>query len=235
MPKVKRKSDKRQDKVRKRDERAAQPTEASDVVSIGTSTSEVNANTAKNSGDGKSATSNSSELLSRNSTVVNSAIENVPSAQAIVDKYLQSQKDLAHRHRCKKTPADTDDSVQKADSEIFDKSSVQFKHKDKRQQYIVEWKRRARSQPEFRDYERQHTRASMKMAREEAVYRDRERECNRKSMQMIRKNPSYKDSERESQIKSKQIARKDLAYRDSERVCDRTRIQMVRKKNIVQG
>ena len=233
MPKVKRKSDKqrqRQDKVHKRDERAAQPTEASDVVSIGTSTSEVNANAAKNSGDGKSATSNSGELLSRNSTVGNSAIENVPSAQAIVDKYLQSQKDLARRHRCKKTHADTDDSVQKADSEIFDKSSVQFKHKDKRQQYIVEWKRRARSQPEFRDYERQHTRASMKMAREEAVYRDRERECNRKSMQMIRKNPSYKDSERESQIKSKQIARKDLAYRDSERVCDRTRIQMVRKK-----
>ena len=122
MPKVKRKSDKqrqRQDKVRKRDERAAQPTEASDVVSIGTSTSEANANTAKNSGDGKSATSNSGELLSRNSTVGNSAIENVPSAQAIVDKYLQSQKDLARKHRCKKTYADTDDSVQKADSEYL--------------------------------------------------------------------------------------------------------------------
>ena len=42
MPKVKRKSDKqhqRQDKIRKRDERATQPTEASDV-SIGTSTLE---------------------------------------------------------------------------------------------------------------------------------------------------------------------------------------------------
>ena len=237
MPKVKRKSDKqrqRQDKVRKRDERAAQ-TEASDIVSIGTNTSEVNpvnSNTAKNdSGDGKSSTSNSGELLCRNSTVGNSAIENVPSAQAIVDKYLQSQKDLARRHRSKKSNVDTDDSVQKADSEMFDRSSVQFEHKSK-QQYTVEWKRRARSQPEFREYERQHTRASMKMAREEAGYRDRERECNRKSMQMIRKNPAYRDSERESQIKSKQMARKDLAYRDSERVCDRTRMQMVRKKTL---
>ena len=235
MPKVKRKSDKqrqRQDKVRKRDEGAAQPTEASDVenISIGTSTSEVNSNTAKNSGDGKSATSNSGKLLSSNSTVGKSAIENVPSAQAIVDKYLQSQKDLAHRHRCKKRYADTDDSVQKADSEMFDRNSVQFKHKERRQHYNTEWKRRARSQPEFREYDRQHTRESMKMAREKAGYKERERESNRKSMQMIRKNPAYRDSERESQMNSKQIARKDLAYRDSERVCERTRMQMVRNK-----
>ena len=79
-----------------------QPTEVSDVVSVRMSTSEVNSNTAKNNGDGKSATSNSGKFLSRNSTVGNSAIENVPSAQAIVDKYLQSQKELARRHRCKK-------------------------------------------------------------------------------------------------------------------------------------
>ena len=232
MPKVKRKSDKqrqRQDKVRKKDERAAPPTEASDVESIGTSTSQVNSNTAKNSGDGKSATSNSGKLLSRNSTVGNSTIENVPSAQAIVEKYLQSQKDLARRHRCKKRYVDTDDSVQKADNEMFDRSSVQFKHKEKRQQYTVEWRRRARSQPEFREYERQHTRASMKMAREEAGYKERERESNRKSMQMIRKNPAYRDSERESQMNSKQIARENPEYRQNEQQCDTNRRKMVRK------
>ena len=160
MPKVKKKSDKqrqRQDKVRKRDERAAQVTEVS--------TSDVNSNTTKNNGDGKSTTSNSAELLSRNSTVANPAAGDVPSAQAIVDKYLQSQKDLARRHRCKKKYVDTDDSEHRADSEMSDRNSVQLKHINKRQQYNTEWKRRARSLPELREYDRQHNRASMKMAR----------------------------------------------------------------------
>ena len=102
MPKVKKKSDQqrqRQDKVRKRDERSAQTAEVSNV-STGSSIAEVN--TAKNICDGRSRMSNSGELSNRNSSVVDSTAGKEGSAQAIVDKYLQSQKDLAQRYKKKK-------------------------------------------------------------------------------------------------------------------------------------
>ena len=105
MPKVKKKSDKRrqkQDKVRKRDERATQSTE---VLNLGTSMSEVS--TARNDCDSTSRMANNGESLSRISSVVDSATGNVSSAQAIVHKYLRSQKDLAPRYN-KKNANDND-------------------------------------------------------------------------------------------------------------------------------
>ena len=48
-----------------------------------------------------------------------------------------------------------------------------------RQQYNAEWKRRARSLPEFREYE-QRNRVKMQMAWKNPVYKNTERECNKK-------------------------------------------------------
>ena len=238
MPKVKKKSDKkrqREDKVRKREERAAQSTgplltarpSGESYVSIGSAMSE--GNRAKNSCDRTSAMSNSVELLSRNSSVVNSAHGDLCSAQEIVDKYLESQKDLARRFK-KKYPdpkGGTNDSVKKAANEMYDGSSDQVK--DKRRQYNTEWKKRARTQSEFREYEKQHNRTSKKMAREVQAFRDDERERDTKCRRMARKDAAYRDSERESNRKRMQVARKDLAYRDNERESQRNNMQVARK------
>ena len=64
-------------------------------MSIGTGMS-AEANTGTNSCDKTSGLWSSGEVLGRNSPVVDSATGNVRSAQEIVDKYLESQKDLAH-------------------------------------------------------------------------------------------------------------------------------------------
>ena len=226
MPKVKKKSDKqrqKQDKVRKRDERATQSTE---VVSLGTSMSEVS--TVRNDCDGTSRMANNGESLSRNSSVVDSATGNVSSAQAIVDKYLRSQKDLARRYN-KKNANDNESAETTANEMCGDRSSVQLKYKDKRRQNNTESKRRARSQSEFKEYERQYNRAIKRMAREEPGFRGVERECNKKSKQIARKDQAYRDSERECSRKSKQIARKDQAYRDSERESIRKCKQIARE------
>ena len=238
MPKVKKKSDKkrqREDKVRKREERATQSTgplltarpSGESHVSIGPAMSE--GNRAKNSCDRTPAMSNSGELLSRNSSVVNSAHGNTSSAQEIVDKYLESQKDLARRFK-KKYPdpkGGTNDNVKKAANEMYDRSSDQVK--DKRRQYNTEWKKRARTQSEFREYEKQHNRTSKKMAREVQAFRDDERERDTKCRRMARKDAAYRDSERESNRKRMQVARKDLAYRDNERESQRNNMQVARK------
>ena len=85
--------------------------------------------TARNDCDGTSRMSNCGELLSRNSSVVDSATGNVPSAQKIVDKFLQSQKDLEN----------TNDNVQRPANEICgERSSVKLKCKDKRRQNNTE-------------------------------------------------------------------------------------------------
>ena len=235
----------RKDKVRKRGERAAQSTETPPEVSdasIGTNTSEVN--TAINSGDGIRRKSDSGEFLKCNTSVVQSGSGNVASAQAIVDKYLQSQIDLALRHdRSKKKHVDNNDSVEKADNGMC----------DRRRQYNTEWKRRARTQLEFREYEREQNRVSKKMAREQSefrdgerqqnikrmqiarqgrMYRDSERQSNRNNMQVARKKTVYKDSERESNRKSMQMARINPMYRDSERESSRERIQVLRKNPV---
>ena len=47
-----------------------------------------------------------------------------------------------------------------------------------RQQYNSEWKRHARSLPEFREYEQQCNRVKMQLARKNPAYLDNERECN---------------------------------------------------------
>ena len=231
MPKVKKKSHtqrQRLDKVRKRDERAINEKEVSeakkcvDNASISNET-DSNAHTANDSRDETSCMSNKGELSSRKCAVDSPM---VPSeAQAIVDKYLRSQKDLADRAKKKNT---VNHSVPKAVSDIYDKTSD--KYKERRQQYNTEWKRRARSLPEFREYEHQHNRVNMRMAREKTAYRDNERECNAKSMQRARKDTAYRDSERKSNKKSMQAARKEPMYRDNERECNKKNMQMVRKK-----
>ena len=198
-------------------------------VSIGTGMSETD--TTKNSSD-KSGMSNSDELLSTNSSVVDSATGNVRSAQEIVDKYLQSQKDLARRFKKKHpdTKVDTNDSAQKSVNEMNDRSSGQSKCKDKRRQYNTEWKKRARTQSEFRERETQVNRTSKKMAREDPAFRDDERERNTKCMRMARRDLMYRDNERECDRKSKQMVRRDETYRDSERDSNRNSMQVARKE-----
>ena len=216
MPKVKKKSDKQkqmQDRVRKREERIAQSTGESHV-SIGTGMS-AEADTAKNSCDRTSGLSISGEVLGRNSPVVDSATGNVRSAQEIVDKYLESQKDLARRFNKKysDTKEGANDNIQKA----------------ARRQYNTEWKRQARTQSEFREYEKQHSKTSKKMARKDAAFRDDERERNTKCMKVARLDALYRDNERECDRKNKQMARKDSAYRDNQRESNRISMQVARE------
>ena len=119
--------------------------------------------------------SNRGELSSRNFAALDSPNVSLE-AQAIVDKYLQSQKDLADRAKKKYTNCH---SVQlESARDRCNERSV--KCKGMRQQYNAEWKRRAKSLPEFREYEQQHNRVKMQMSRENPVYRDTERECNKK-------------------------------------------------------
>ena len=95
MPKVKKKSDKqrqRLDKVRKRDDRATDEKAVSKTCFAKSSIPSVDVHVTNNKIDGKPYMSNRGELSSRNFAAVDSS--NVSSeAQAIVDKYLQSQKD----------------------------------------------------------------------------------------------------------------------------------------------
>ena len=119
--------------------------------------------------------SNRGELSSRNFTAVD--FSNVFSeAQAIVDNYLQSQKDSADRPKKKYTNCHSV-KLESASDRCNERS---VKCKEMRQQYNAEWKRRARSLPEFREYELQRNRVKMQMARKNPVYRDTERECNKK-------------------------------------------------------
>ena len=219
MPKVKKKSDRQkqiQDKVRKREERIAQSTGQSHE-SIGTGMS-GEADAAKSSCDRTSGLSSSGEVLGRNSPVVDSATGNVRSAQEIVDRYLESQKDLARRFNKKysDTKEGANDSIQKA----------------ARRQYNTEWKRQARTQSEFREYEKQHSKTSKKMARKDAAFRDDERERNTKCMKVARLDAMYRDNERECDRQNKQMARKDSAYRDSQRESNRISMQVARKNPV---
>ena len=169
---------------------------------------------ANNNRDGTSCMSNGGELSSRNSSGGSS---NVPSeAQTIVDKYLQSQKDLADRAKKKYTDSD---SAQVATGDMCDKRSV--KCKEMRQQYNTEWKRRARSRQEFREKEQESNRVKMQRARRDQAYRDTERECNQKRKKMARKDAAYRDIEKERDKNSKKMARKDSAYRDIEKERDK--------------
>ena len=106
MPKVKKKSDKqrqRLDKSRKRDERATNESEVSKTkkcVEKSNIPNKTEVHISNNNRDGTSCLSNGGELSSRNCAAVDSS--NVPSeAQAIVDKYLQSKRDLADRAKKK--------------------------------------------------------------------------------------------------------------------------------------
>ena len=233
MPKVKKKSHKQRrklDKVRKRDARATDEKEVSKskkCVETSSVSNETDLHISNNSRDGASCmSSNRDESSSRNSAVVDST--KVPSeAQAIVDKYLQSQKDLADR--AKKNHEDSH-SVLKAAGDMCNDRSVKLK--ERRQKYNTEWKRRARSLPEFREYEQQHNKINMQRARKDAAHRDSERICNKKSMQLARKDPLRRDIERESNKKSMKIARKDSVYRDNERECNKMSMQMARIKTV---
>ena len=230
MPKVKKKSDKqrqRLDKVRKRDERATNESKVSKTnkcVEKSNIPNKTEVHLSNNNQDGTSCLSNGGESSSRNCAAVDSS--NVPSeAQAIVDKYLQSQRDLADRD--KKKYSDTDSHrVQGAASDMCNEKSV----KEMRQQYNTEWKRRARSLAEFREYEQQSNRVKMQMARKDLTYRDTERECNKKRKQMARKATAYRDIEKERDKKSKTVARKDSEYRDIEKERDKNS-KMVARKN----
>ena len=191
MPKVKKKSVKqrqRLDKVRKRDERATNEKEVSKTCVEKSSIPSPSADVyvANKNRDGTSYMSNRGELSSKNFAAVDSP--NVSSeAQTIVDKYLQSQKDLADRAKKKYTDCH---SVQESAS---DRS---VKYKEMRQQYNAQWKRCARSLPEFREYEQQRNRVKKQMARKNPVYRDTERECNKKRMTRARKDAAYRDLEK---------------------------------------
>ena len=90
----------------------------------------------------------------------------------------------------RKKSADAKDSLLKAANETCDRRSAQI-DKDKRRQYNTEWKRHARTQSEFREYERQRTKPS----RKDPAYRDNERESNRKILQRARKEVAYRDKE----------------------------------------
>ena len=226
MPKVKKKSHTQRqklDKVRKRDARATDKNEVSKSKRSSIS-NETDLHISNNSRDGascmssKSITSSSRECAFADSTKVPSE------AQAIVDRYLQSQKDIADR--AKKIHADSH-SAEKAASDMCDDRSVKLK--ERRQQYNTEWKRRARSLPEFREYEQQHNKINMQMARKDAAHRDNERKYNKRSMQMARKDSLYRDNERESNKNSMKMARKDTVYRDEERESNKKSMQMARK------
>ena len=230
MPKVKKKSDKqrqRLDKVRKRDERATNESEVSKTkkcVEKSNIPNKTEVHISNNNRDGTSCLSNGGESSSRNCAAVDSS--NVPSeAQAIVDKYLQSQRDLADR--AKKKYSDSH-HVQGAASDMCNEKSV----KEMRQQYNTEWKRRARSLAEFRKYEQQSNRVKMQMARKDLTYRDTERECNKKRNQMARKDTAYRDIEKERDKKRKTVARKDTLYRDNERQCNKKRMEIARKDTL---
>ena len=179
MPKVKKKSHtlrQKLDKVRKRDVRATDKKEVSKSKRSSIS-NETDLHISNNSRDGASCMStNSSESSSRECAFVDSTKVH-SEAQAIVDRYLQSQKDLADR--AKKIHADSH-SAEKAASDMCDDRSVKLK--ERRQQYNTEWKRRARLLPEFREYEQQHNKVNMQMARKDAAHRDSERKYNKKSM-----------------------------------------------------
>ena len=144
------KSDKQQQrlyKFHKRDEMATNEKEVSKTcvkkLSIPDKTDVHN----NNNHDGTLSMSNRGELSSRNSAAVDSP--NVPSeAQAIVDKYLQSQRDSGDRAKKKYTDYH---SVQEAASDKCNERSV--KCKEMRQQHSAEWKRHTRSLPEFSKYE----------------------------------------------------------------------------------
>ena len=228
MPKVKKKSDKqrqRLDKVRKRDERATNKSEVSKTkkcVEKSNIPNKTEVHISNNNRDGTSYLSNGGESSSRNCAAIDSS--NVPSeAQAIVDKYLQSQRDLADR--AKKKYSDSH-RVQGAASDMCNEKSV----KEMRQQYNTEWKRRARSLAEFREYEQQsNNKVKMQMARKDLTYRDTERECNKKRKQMARKDTAYRDIEKERDKKSKTVARKDSEYRDIEKEWDKKSKMEARK------
>ena len=228
MPKVKKKSrTQRQklDKVRKRDARATDEKEvrkSKRCVETSCVSNKTDVHTSNNSRGGASCmSSNRGELSNRECAVVDST--KVPSeAQAIVDQYLQSQKDLADK--AKKNHSDSN-SLHKAANDMCNDRYVKLK--ERRQQYNTEWKKRARSRPEFREYEQQQNKVYMRMARKDAAHRDNERICNKKSMQMARKDALYRDNERERNKNSMQIARKDQTYRD----IDRERSKMSKKNS----
>ena len=123
MPKVKKKSDKqrqRLDKVPKRDDRATNEKAVSKNCVEKSSIPSEDVHVANNNLDGTPYMSNRSELLSRNFAAIGSP--NVCSeAQAIVDKYLQSQKDLADRAKKKYTDCH---SVQQSASDRCNERSV---------------------------------------------------------------------------------------------------------------
>ena len=141
--------------------------------------------------------SNRGELSSRNFAADD--FPNVSSeAQAIVNKYLQSQKDLADRAKKKYTNCH---SVQlESASDRCNERSVECK--EMRQQYNGEWKRPARSLPEFREYEQRNS-VKMQMARINTMYRDTERECNKK------RNENGQEIYRDLEKKKRKMARKD--------------------------
>ena len=198
MPKVMKKSDKQWQrfyKVCKRDERATNEKAVSKTCVEKSSIPSVDVHVANNNLDGTPYMSNRGELSSRNFAAVDSP--NVSyGAQVIVDKYLQSQKDLADRAKKKYTDCH---NVQESASDRCNERSV--KCKEMRQQYNAEGKRRARSLPEFREYE-QRNRVKMQMARKNPEYRDTERECNKKRMKMARKDAAYGDLEKKKEKKN---------------------------------
>ena len=77
--------------------------------------------------------------------------------------------------------------------ELSSRNFAAVKCTEMRQQYNAEWKRRARSLPEFREYEQQRKRVKTQIARKNPVYRDTGRECNKKKMKMARKDAAYRD------------------------------------------
>ena len=167
------------------------------VETLSTS-NKTNVHTVNISCDETSCMSNTDESLSRKCV----DFPNVSSdAQAIVDWYMQSQKDLADRTNKNCTDLDSH-SAQKTASAVLNERSV--KYKERRQQYNTDWKRWARSLPEFREYEQQHNRLNMHIARKHPGYRESERQCNKKSIQMAMEDPVHMDNERHCNKKSMQ-------------------------------
>ena len=128
MSKVKKKSDtqrQRLDKVRKRHVRATNGNAVSKTCVEKSSIPSVDVHVANNTLDGTPYMSNRGELSSRNFAAVDSP--NVSSeAQAIVDKYLQSQKDLADTAKNKTYRTDCH-SVQESASDRCNERSVKCK------------------------------------------------------------------------------------------------------------
>ena len=232
MPKVKKQSDKerqRLDRIRKRSERATE-TEVNTTVS-----ENENRSDRENAVDWQDRNESENENKSGNGErsmkcATDSQNKNVPlDAQAIVDKYLQSQKVLADRSRKRKQQYNTEWNKCARSNSEYRKYEQQCKEKsvyrDRERQHNKKHVEMARKNTTYRECNKKR----MQVAREDSVCKDNERKCEKKRKAECRKDPRYRHGEREANKKSMQLARKDLVYRDSENEFHKKSMQMARE------